>query len=67
MATSNIFRWQPLSVPSDFDGLPSPRVTGYPRFFFHQNDPKGCEKDYSDARGHFVWRFGAIDETVRGW
>ena len=25
-----------------------------PPFFFHQNDLKGCERDYLDALGHFL-------------
>ena len=41
MATANFLRGQaPFPYPPTFDGLPSPRV--YPRFFFHQNDRKGC-------------------------
>ena len=51
----------PLPVPSDFDGLPYPHVSGTPGFF-HQNDRKGCKRDYLDARGPFVLRFGAIRE-----
>ena len=36
----------PLTVPSGFDGLPYLRVVrGYPGFFFHQNDRKGCKRD----------------------
>ena len=26
-------------------------------FFFHQNYRKGCERDFLDARGHFILRF----------
>ena len=35
---------QPPPAPSDFDGLPYPRVRWYPQFFFHENDCKGCKK-----------------------
>ena len=55
---------QPLPT-SDFDGLPYPRVRGYPGFF-HQNDSKGCKRDYLDARSHFVLPFGAIGEKPLG-
>ena len=44
---------QPPS-PSDFDGLPDPRVRWYLHFFFIQNDHKGCKRDYFDALGHFL-------------
>ena len=55
-------------VPSNFDDLPYPHVMGYPRFFLHQNDRKGCKRDYLDAWGHFVLRFGAIgDKPLGGW
>ena len=50
---------------SDFNGLPYTRVTGTPGFFF-TNDRKGCKRDYLDARGHFVLRFGAIGEKPLG-
>ena len=53
-------------VPSDFDGLLYPHVRGYPRIFFHQNDSKGYKRDYLDASGHFVLRFGAIGEKPLG-
>ena len=43
----------PLS-PSDFDGLPYPRVRWYPQFFFHENDRKGCKRDYLNALGNFL-------------
>ena len=52
-------------VPSDFDGLFTPVLRGTPDFF-HQNDRKGCKRDYLDARGHFVLRFGAIGEKPLG-
>ena len=29
----NIFRWQPLPLPSDFDGFPYPVLGGTPDFF----------------------------------
>ena len=32
--------------PSDFDGLPYPRVRWYPQFFFHENYRKRCKRDY---------------------
>ena len=35
-------------------------------FFFHENDRKGCKRDYLDARGHFVLRFGAIGDKPLG-
>ena len=66
MATSNILRWQPPPVPSDFDSLPYPRVRGYLRIFFHQINRKGCKRDYLDARGHYVFHFGAIGEKPLG-
>ena len=51
-------------VPLDFDGLPYPCVEDTPDFF-HQNDRKGCKRDYLDSGGHFVLRFGAIgDKSV---
>ena len=56
----------PPPVPSDFDGLPCSRVRGTPGFFFHQNDRKGCKRDYLDARGHFVLRFGVIGDKPLG-
>ena len=34
--------------------------------FFHQNDCKGCKRDYLDARSHFVWRFVAIGDKPLG-
>ena len=40
--------------PSDFDGLPYPRVRWYPQFFFHENDRKGCKRDYLNALGYFL-------------
>ena len=52
-------------VPSDFDGLPYPRVRGT-QDFFHQNDRKGCKRDYLDARGHFVLGFGATGDKPWG-
>ena len=56
----------PPPIPSDFDGLPYPRVRGTPDFF-HQNGCKGCKRDYLDARGHFVSRFGATgDKPLEG-
>ena len=54
-------------VPLDFDGLPYPRVRGYPRILFHQNDRNGCKRDYLDARGHFVLHFVVIgDKPLKG-
>ena len=47
--------------PRILTAYPTPRVRGTP-FFFHQNDRKGCKRDYLDARGHFVLRFGAIGD-----
>ena len=61
------FKVATTPLPSDFDGLPYSYVRGYPGFF-HQNDLKGCKRDYLDARGHFVSRFGAIgDKPFGGW
>ena len=48
------------------DGLPYPRIRGYPPDFFHQNNRKGCKRDYLDAWGHFVLRFGAIGDKPLG-
>ena len=53
-------------VLSDFDGLPYPRVRGVPLDFFHQNDRKGCKRDYVDARGHYILCFGAIGDKSLG-
>ena len=39
--------------PSDFDGLPYPRVRWYPQFF-HEDDRKGCKRDYQYALGNFL-------------
>ena len=39
--------------PSDFDGLPYPQVRWYPNFF-HENDRKGCKRDYLNALGNFL-------------
>ena len=46
-------------------GLPYPVLGGTPDFF-HQHDRKGCKRDYLEARGHFVLRFGAIDDKPLG-
>ena len=43
-------------VPLNFDGLPYPCVGGTPDFF-HQNDCKGCKRDYLDARGSLCLAF----------
>ena len=48
---------------------PYPRtLMAYPNawFFFHQNDRKVCKRDYLDARGNFVLRFGAIGDKLLG-
>ena len=55
-----IFRWQTPPYPRTLTVYPTPD------FFFHQNDLKGCKRDYLDARGHFVLRFGAIGEKPLG-
>ena len=52
--------------PSDFDALPYPRVRWYPQFYFHQNDRKGCTRDYLYALDHFLQRFGAIRKNRKG-
>ena len=39
--------------PSDFDDLPYLRVRWYPHFF-HQNNRKGCKRDYIYAPDHFL-------------
>ena len=51
---SNIARLHQLPLPSDFDGLPYPRVRWYHQLFY-QNDSEGCNRDYLDALGHFLW------------
>ena len=48
---------------SDFDGLPYPRVRWSQHFFFHQNDRKGCNRDYLYALDHFLLRFGATEKN----
>ena len=48
-------RLQQPPSPSDFDGLPYPRVRWYPQFFFfHENDRKGCKRDYLYTLGNFL-------------
>ena len=37
-------RLQQPPSPSDFDGLPYPRVRWYPHNFFHENYRKGCQE-----------------------
>ena len=37
--------------------LPPGKVV--PPFFFHENDCKGCRRDYLNALGNFLWRFRA--------
>ena len=62
MATFNFLRWQPPPYPQSLTvNLTS--LKGSPRFFFHQNDRKGCTLDYhySDGLlGHFLFGFWAI-------
>ena len=48
--------------PSDFDGLPYPRVRWFPKLF-HQNESKGGKRDYLDALSHLLWRFRATGEN----
>ena len=50
--------------PSDLDGLPHPRVRWYPQFVFHENDRKGCKKDYLYALDNFFYRFRATGEKT---
>ena len=45
-------------VPSDFHGLPYPRVRGTPGFF----PIKMTARDYLDTRGLLLLQFGAIAE-----
>ena len=40
--------------PQTSTAYPTPCSGVPPDFFFHQNDHKGCKRDYLDARGHFV-------------
>ena len=47
--------------PRTLTAYPTPCLGGTPRFFY-QNDRKWCKRDYLDARGHFVLRFGAIGD-----
>ena len=65
MATFNFLRWQPPPYPQSLTvNLTS--LKGVPRFFFHQNDRKGCTLDYhySDGLlGHFLFGFWAIGKT----
>ena len=70
MATQNIQnmkkRLQPPPPSSfDFDGLPYNRVRWYPHFF-HQNDRKGCKKDYLYALDQYFQRFGATGKKQKG-
>ena len=40
---------------------------GTPGFFFIKMTAKGCKRNYLDARGHFVLRFGATgDKSLSG-
>ena len=43
--------------PRTLTAFPTPALGSTPGFF-RQNDRKGCKRDYLDARGHFVLRFG---------
>ena len=56
----------PLPDPRTLTAYPTPVLGGTPGFFFHQNDRKGCKRDYLDAQGHSVLRFGAIDDKPLG-
>ena len=47
-------RLQQPPSPSDFDGLPYPRVRWYSHFFFHENNRKGCKRDYLYTLGNFL-------------
>ena len=51
--------------PRTLTAYPTPVLGGTPDFF-HQNDRKGCKRDYLDVRGHFVLRFGAIGKKPLG-
>ena len=58
----------PPPYPWTLTAYPTPMLGGTPGFFFHQNDRKGCKRNFLDDRGHFVLRFGAIgDKLLRGW
>ena len=57
----------PPPYPQTLTAFPTPVLGGTPRyFFFHQNDRKGCKRDYLDARGHFVLHFAAIGDKPLG-
>ena len=58
-------RLQQPPSSSDFDGLPYPRVRWY-FHFFHENDHKGCKRDYLYALGNFLWRFRATGKNRKG-
>ena len=61
----NIVRWQAHPYPQTLTAYPTPVLGGTPGIFL-QNDRKGCKRDYLDARGHFVLRFGAIGNNPFG-
>ena len=45
---------------------PTPILGGYPSFFFHQNDRKGCKRDVLDARGHIFCVFVRPETNRQG-
>ena len=53
------------SLPPNFDGLPYPRLRGYPRNFFIKMTTKDVKK-YLDAQCGFVLRFGATGNNLLG-
>ena len=51
--------------PRTLTAYPTP-VLGRNPAFFHQNDRKGCKRNYLDARGYFVLPLGAIGDKPLG-
>ena len=56
----------PPAYPHTLTAYPTPVLGVPPHFVFHQNDRKGCKRNYLDARGHFVLRFGSPDDKLLG-
>ena len=59
-------RWQPPPpYLRTLTAHPTP-IFGGTSGFFHQNDSKGCKRDFLDARGHFLLRFCAAGDKPSG-
>ena len=60
------FQVATIPYPRTLTAYPTTVLRGTPGFVFHQNDRKGCKRDYLDAWVRFVLRFGAIGEKPLG-